>query len=185
MLRLVLIRHGDAYDDTGEQEPGSTLNSRGQEQVEALARRLKNAPPTAVYASPYQRAQETAREVNKSLGLEIKTVEGLKEVGTEEWPKPDTFCDPQVLKDFFKTQEYVERVFREIVGETGEGQVLIFTHGNWIRTLLSKILEGGPEAFVHFQISLASITVLEVDETGFVKILTVSDGAHTFYHEWD
>lgn len=77
LQRLVLVRHGESTgniawrlaDERGherieiaERDADVPLSPLGRDQAAALGRRLAgDEPPTAVYASPYDRAVETAR----------------------------------------------------------------------------------------------------------------------------
>jgi len=180
MTRIFLLRHANAYNENGEQDPESPLIGNGPKQAERLAKRLMNATIEFSFYSPYIRTKQTADAFAKATGLKIVEDDRLKEVGSSDWPSPETFCDPKTLLDFKKTQDIVEDVFLEIVARHKNKTVALFTHGNWIRTLLSRILEGGPEIFTHFVISTASITIVDILDSGFRNIVTVSDGAHDF-----
>jgi len=89
MPTLLLIRHGE--NDFVKQArlpgrlPGIHLNKHGQEQAAALAETLKKLPLRAVYASPLERAVETARPLAQALGLEIQVRAGLLDTDVGEW----------------------------------------------------------------------------------------------------
>ncbi len=89
MPLLMLIRHGENdYSKTGRlagRMPGVHLNERGKQQAEALAKALANAPITAVYSSPLERAMETAEPIAKSHNLEVIPTPGLMEANVGEW----------------------------------------------------------------------------------------------------
>ncbi len=65
--------------------PGIHLNERGRAQRERLAARLVGAPITAIYASPLERARETAAPLAARLGLEVRVEEGLGEIRFGDW----------------------------------------------------------------------------------------------------
>ena len=89
MPLLLLIRHGENdYSKTGRlagRMPGVHLNERGRQQAEALGKALANAPITAVYASPLERAMETAEPIAATHGLKVIPAPGLMEANVGEW----------------------------------------------------------------------------------------------------
>jgi len=100
LTTLYLVRHGEVYNPQGiiyGRLPGFGLSEHGQEQLRAAAEKLRaDGPPTVLYASPMQRAQESAAILNAALGLSIHTDERLIEtsIGSfqgkrfEDLPKP-------------------------------------------------------------------------------------------------
>jgi probable phosphoglycerate mutase len=65
--------------------PGIHLNEHGQEQAAALAESLKKLPIRAIYASPLERAVETAEPLARALGLPIQLRPGLLDTDVGEW----------------------------------------------------------------------------------------------------
>ncbi len=86
---LFLIRHGENdYLKRGRlpgQTPGIHLNERGREQAEALAQSLAGLPIKALYASPLERAVETAQPIARVLKLEIQSRPALMDGDTGAW----------------------------------------------------------------------------------------------------
>ena len=77
-----LVRHGEVENPKGiiyGRLPGFHLSERGQRQARAAATRLENADIGAIWASPLERAQETAAAIAKPHGLEITTDDRLLE----------------------------------------------------------------------------------------------------------
>jgi broad specificity phosphatase PhoE len=77
-----LVRHGEVANPKGiiyGRLPGFHLSERGERQAAAAAEHLKDADVGAIWASPLERAQETARFFADSHGLEIKTDDRLLE----------------------------------------------------------------------------------------------------------
>ena len=80
-----LVRHGEVENPTGViygRLPGYNLSERGRRQAEAAAERLAERPVGAVWASPLERAQETAAAIAARHSLDIVTDERLIESGT-------------------------------------------------------------------------------------------------------
>lgn len=85
MVTIHLIRHGQVENPKGViygRLPGYSLSERGQRQAKAAAEHLREADPGVVWASPLERAQETAQIIAEPHGLEIATDERLTESGT-------------------------------------------------------------------------------------------------------
>jgi probable phosphomutase (TIGR03848 family) len=89
MPTLLLIRHGEndfvKEDRLPGRLPGIHLNERGQAQAAALAESVKSLPVRAVYASPLERAVETASPLALALGLEVQLRPGLLDTDVGEW----------------------------------------------------------------------------------------------------
>ena len=77
-----LVRHGEVENPKGiiyGRLPGFHLSARGRRQAEAAAGRLSGADIGTVWASPMERAQETAQAIAEPHRLEIVTDERLTE----------------------------------------------------------------------------------------------------------
>lgn len=77
-----LVRHGEVENPKGiiyGRLPGFHLSERGQLQAQAVAERLSHREIGAVWASPLERAQETAAPIASRHGLEIVTDDRLLE----------------------------------------------------------------------------------------------------------
>jgi len=77
-----LLRHGEVSNPDGVlygRLPGYHLSANGRLMAEAAADFFAERPVAALFASPLERAQETARPVAERLGLEIVTDERLIE----------------------------------------------------------------------------------------------------------
>lgn len=83
-MRLILIRHGQTESNVKHlldtQYPGAPLDETGLEQAEALVERLADEPIEALYASHLTRAQQTAAPLARARGLEVVTLEDLREI---------------------------------------------------------------------------------------------------------
>ncbi|MHC5794959.1 histidine phosphatase family protein [Lacisediminihabitans sp. FW035] len=77
-----LVRHGEVYNPEGilyGRLPGYHLSELGRRMAAAAAGELAGHPITALYASPLQRAQESAAPWSAKFGLEIVTDDRLIE----------------------------------------------------------------------------------------------------------
>jgi broad specificity phosphatase PhoE len=79
-----LLRHGEVHNPSGilyGRLPGYHLSATGRLMAAAAADFFAERPVAALFASPLERAQETAQPVAERLGLEIVTDERLIESG--------------------------------------------------------------------------------------------------------
>jgi broad specificity phosphatase PhoE len=79
-----LLRHGEVHNPDHVlygRLPGYHLSANGQLMAAAAADFFEGRPVAAVFASPLERAQETAKPVAERLGLTISTDDGLIESG--------------------------------------------------------------------------------------------------------
>ncbi len=80
--RVHVMRHGEVHNPEGilyGRLPGYHLSERGRAQAKAVAEALANNDIVAVFASPLQRAQETATPIAAVHGLAIGTDDDLIE----------------------------------------------------------------------------------------------------------
>ncbi len=77
-----MMRHGEVHNPEGilyGRLPNFHLSATGTRQAATVAEALADHDITAVFASPLQRAQETATPIARSHGLDIITADGLIE----------------------------------------------------------------------------------------------------------
>jgi probable phosphoglycerate mutase len=117
---LLLIRHGD--NDHLKKKilyarlPGVHLNEHGRQQAELLAAALADVPLAAVYASPLERAVETAQPIAAQAGLEVCTDDRLLDTDIGEWQgKP---WKTMTRSPLWKTIQFAPARFRFPGGES-------------------------------------------------------------------
>lgn len=104
MALVLALRHAQAENPGGlayGRLPGFALSREGREAAGHVARLLAPAPVVAVYASPLERARETAEILASPHGLEVIVDERLLEwIGREEW-------QGMVWDELIRTEEYI------------------------------------------------------------------------------
>ena len=82
-MRLIFARHGQSEANVlrimSNRDLPHGLTPLGWEQAAALARRMVDEAPTALYCSPMLRARQTASAVESACGLTALPVEALRE----------------------------------------------------------------------------------------------------------
>jgi probable phosphomutase (TIGR03848 family) len=192
-VRVLLVRHG-AGAHVGRRlagrAPGTTLNDEGRAQAERLAEVLAPLAPAAVYASPLERAHETAAPLARRLGADVRTVEGLTELDFGEWTGADfhAMADDPAWRHFNSYRsgtripggelmlEVQARAVAELLRlrDRHEDETIVaVSHGDTIRAILGHFA-GIPIDLLHrVEISPASITELELAEWG-CRVLCVN-----------
>ena len=96
-MKLWVLRHGEAEPHGTRPDSERALTAHGREEVLRSAAKLIGQPISAIYASPYLRAQETAMLVREALGFE-------PEIRTVEWLTPDN--RPQAVAEQLVSVDY-------------------------------------------------------------------------------
>lgn len=178
---VLLIRHGQT-PTTGKVLPGRTpglhLAKAGEEQAKDVAQRLDGLDLQAIYASPMERAQETAAPSSASNGLEIQLHQGLIECDFGEWTgqnltelnkleewkevqhSPSTFRFP-AGESFVEMQERMLRAVAEIAHKHRGGVVAAFSHADTIKAVVASYLGTGLDHFQKVHVDTASISAVE------------------------
>ena len=97
-MRLWLLRHGEAEPQAAS-DAARELTAHGRKEVQQAAAQLAGRPLTAIVASPYVRAQQTAELVRSELGFTGK-------INTVAWLTPDS--DPRDALKYLDERERAE-----------------------------------------------------------------------------
>lgn len=194
MTTFLLIRHGET-DAVGRSimgwAPGWHLNENGRRQVERLAARLAPLPIRAIYTSPLERAVETAEAIAGAHGLAPVADADFGEFHAGEW-QGVTLTDLEQRDDWrrfssfhsgtrapggeivIETQARMARKIHELAGRHPGETVAIVSHGEPLRAAVAFFLGIPLDLLARFEISPASLSVLELDDRGS-KVLCVND----------
>lgn len=185
MTTFLLIRHAE-YMFGDDALPGRTagvgLSQAGRAQAAALADRLAQLPIRAIYASPLDRAHETAQPLAARLGLAVQVAQSLNEVEFGRWngkTMSDLARDPRWrLWNSFRggtrapdgelLLETQSRIVAEMLRlrERHHGQcIALFSHGDVIRAALAHWLGVHVDLFLRIKIDLASVSIVTVSDT--------------------
>jgi broad specificity phosphatase PhoE len=130
-----LVRHADCYQGIVDiTDPA--LSSLGREQAARLAKRIRRAQPTAVYASPFARAMETAKAIGSQVHVDDRLVE-MKLVVNEDGSM-DLHEPPAGVI------ERMREAIDEMVQRHGGQRVVAVSHGAAIIAYLSDVLRLEP-----------------------------------------
>jgi probable phosphoglycerate mutase len=199
MPTFLLIRHGD-NNTLGKKlagrSPGVHLNEIGMNQAKQLAAELGNTPIKAIYASPLERAQETAKPLAEQLKLEIRTDPTLIEVdfggwqgkslkqlrrtklwktvqhnpGAFQFPGGESFVDAQ--KRIVDGLHALSQEFKD------EELVICVSHSDPIRLAVAHFLGMPLDHLQRLRIAPASITALVIPRDGNIHIDFINQTLH-------
>jgi probable phosphoglycerate mutase len=189
MTLLLLIRHGENdYAKTGKlagRIPGVHLNPHGQTQARVLGEALRNAPLTAIYSSPLERALETAQPIAAARKLRIIQEPDLMDThigkwqgrsckalnSTEAWAvmqrAPSRFRFPGG-ESFLECQARVVSVLERIVRKHDEPQdvVAVVCHSDPIKLAVAHLMGIPLDQFQRLCCDTGSLTALRIHATG-------------------
>jgi probable phosphoglycerate mutase len=177
-MKIYLARHGQSrwQVERGEDDRNSPLTSLGHEQAQRLGSWLGNGSHLdnrshlhiqAVYASPLQRARETAVYTTNALALPLTILEPLTEATflvSEHLPAAERPTDPpppfSPSGSYTAFKNQAQTALERLVDEAEQqgGPILAFAHGGLISTLLR--IAAGNDA-VSFWIYNTSLNLIE------------------------
>jgi probable phosphoglycerate mutase len=175
------VRHGQTAT-TGRilpgRAPGLHLSDDGRRQAEAAAQRIaKLKRVAAVYASPLERARETAMPIARVRGLALRIERGLLELDVGSWtgsrlarlskrPEwttvqryPSGFRFPEG-ESFVEMQARVTAALARMVEHHPGGVVVAVSHADPIKAALAHALGMHLDLFQRLAIAPGSITTI-------------------------
>jgi probable phosphomutase (TIGR03848 family) len=196
LVTVFLIRHGTTARVgkglTGWL-PGHSLDENGRKQADELASRLANAPFTAIYSSPLERACETAAPLARRLGLEVRIREEFGEVRFGDWQGKDfieierdprwspfnsyrSFTRAPGGEMMLQTQARMVRGLLDLVEAHANETVAVFSHADAIKSALMHFLGIPLDFHIRLEILPASVSVIEFfPELPLVKVVNATD----------
>ena len=178
---VLLVRHA-LTPTTGAILPGRAqglhLSDEGRRQADAVARRLATLPKiAAIYASPLERARETAAAIARARGLALRIERGLIELDVGAWTgrslkrvarrpewravqrHPSGFRFPRG-ESFTEMQARIVSALARLV-ERHAGAVLVaVSHADPIKAAVAQALGTPLDLFQRIAIAPASITAI-------------------------
>jgi probable phosphoglycerate mutase len=178
---MLLVRHG-VTPTTGIKLPGRApglhLSDAGRRQAEAAARRIaKLRQVTAVYASPVDRARETAVPIAQALGIALRIERDLAELDVGEWTgislaqarrrkeweiiqaRPSAFRFPGG-ESFMECQTRMTAAIARLVERHRGGTIVAVSHADPIKLFAAHALGTPLDLFQRIVIATAAITVI-------------------------
>ena len=191
---VLLVRHG-LTPTTGVKLPGRApglhLSEEGQRQAEAVAKRVVAVPRVAaVYASPLERARETALPIARAFGIAVRIERELAELDIGEWTglslkqagrkpeweqvqrHPSGFRFPDG-ESFSEMQTRMVSALGRLVARHPGSAVVAVSHADPIKAVVAHALGTPLDLFQRIAIAPASISAIVYRPHG-PSVLTVN-----------
>jgi broad specificity phosphatase PhoE len=167
LCTIYVVRHGESFVNILEQsnlefdanmEVNVDLTPLGIKQVKDLAEKFKDIEFAAIYSSDYLRAKETAKILKLQRNLEVLVTEVIRERQFGSWQgrwhlvkmeiqeKLKELAEEEKMKYKFEDVETEEHMYerfitflREVSVAYPGKNVLVVSHGNFMRTILWKL----------------------------------------------
>ncbi|HEY5156381.1 MAG TPA: histidine phosphatase family protein, partial [Anaerolineales bacterium] len=162
--------------------PNIHINERGRNQAAELDQTLNRLPIKAIYASPLERAVETATPLARSLKLKVQLHPGLVDINVGVWTgrswkvlnrtkngkiiqeTPSQFQFPEG-ESFIQVQERVVAVLDSITAAHKEELVAVVFHADPIKLAVAHYLGLPLDHFQRLVVFTGSVTVLHINGT--------------------
>jgi 2,3-bisphosphoglycerate-dependent phosphoglycerate mutase len=195
-MELLVIRHGLPLrverTDGGAADP--ELSPQGHQQAQQLAAYLTNEQIDAVYASPMNRAHQTAVPLAASKGLDIITEPRVAEwdrdssayVPLEELKATDPAAYRRLMKgemelsvDIDEFQRGVVAAMEEIIAKHKGQTVAVVCHGGVVGTYVDAVIgTGRPFGFV--TVTYTSVNRFRAASSGERSLLSLNEVGHIY-----
>jgi probable phosphomutase (TIGR03848 family) len=194
MARLVLVRHAPTAE-TGKtlygRLPGHPLSAKGVEMAAELAERLVPVKVSAVYASPLERAMQTAEIIARRQRKRVLPHEGLIEVDYGKWAGRSlrslyklkawrtVVTSPSRVRfphgeSLLEAQTRMVRACQDLADQHRNQAVLAVSHGDTIKAALSHYLGQPLDLFNRIAVAPASVTVIDLPDNGAPRVVTIN-----------
>jgi len=166
------------------------LSKDGLNQRKYLTKRLLTANIDIICASELVRAQETAetfvKKTKKNLIINPRLNEfhwtgwyrikyfNMTEKEREKRLKHHEFLDKELDKMQTAARRAMADIFRDFKGK----KIAVFCHGNFIKSVLTGILNADIIGFLSLEIFQSSISKIIVDRDGYIKIVYINSVNH-------
>ena len=184
---IIFVRHGRT-PTTGTKLPGRApnlhLSDEGKSQAEMIAKEIEKssssflgAKVSAVYASPMERTQETAKPIAKTLNLRVRTLQGLNECDFGDWTgrrlrdlsklkswstiqkQPSSFRFPNG-ESFTEMQNRMLKTVGMILERHPEETVVCVSHADPIKAILASAVGPPLDLFQRILVGPCSASVV-------------------------
>ena len=204
---IIFLRHGQAENNTKRILAGRTegipLTKIGIEQAEKIGKYLKPIDISAIYSSPIERANNTAKIVAESNSIDYKLDERLTELDMGKFtrmPYDEIFAkhgnvflkfysnDPIIseynVETFPHVQKRVMDMLDYIIKKHDQQNVILVTHMDPIKSVIAKVMDLKPLSLFELIIANCSLTIIKHhDEKLSLSAINAMD-ADRFSEDW-
>ncbi|MDA2921861.1 histidine phosphatase family protein [Patescibacteria group bacterium AH-259-L07] len=182
--------HVDYLAKTKLNDVDIPLSNIGRKQRAYLNKKLLSLSIDEIYASELARAQQTAEIFAKKINKKIIIDKRLNEINWSRWYKIKYFnmSEENRIKKFkyyHRTDERLNKIqvnarhlIRDIYLQNKGKKIVLFSHGNLIRALITSILDVDIIGFLSMEIYQSSVSKIVIDKGGYIKINYINSICH-------
>ena len=204
---IIFLRHGQAENNTKRILAGRTegipLTKIGIEQAEQIGKYLKPIDISAIYSSPIERANNTAKIVAESNSIDYKLDERLTELDMGKFtrmPYDEIFAkhgnvflkfysdDPIISEHNVETFPHVQKRVMDMLDYTIEKHdqenVILVTHMDPIKSVIAKVIDLKPLSLFELIIANCSLTIIKHHDEKLSLSAINAMNADRFIQDW-
>jgi len=204
---IIFLRHAQAENNAKRILAGRTegvqLTKVGIKQAESIAKYLKPLDISAIYSSPIERASHTAEIVAKNNSLDYELDDRITEIDMGRFTRmnfDDMFAkygniflkfyenDPVIAEHEVETFPHVQRrvldIVNHVVKKHKNENVILVTHMDPIKSMLSTVMDLKPKALFELIIANASLTIIKEQENKFSLSAINAMDVDRYYQTW-
>ncbi len=206
-VKLFLIRHGQTNSNVEGKYQGSLdteLTEFGIKQAYLAKNYLKNVNFKNIYSSPMKRTLRTAQILSEGTNLQIKILEGLKELNFglweglkfeeinaryfhdyQNWLKDPYNNPPTGGESFGSLINRAKKEINNILDENTEGSsIAVITHGGVILALLVDWLQIPPQCWRSLIQRQGAINIVVIDKDfPYISAINYTGHINPYYDE--
>ena len=188
--QIIFLRHGQAKNNTERilsgRTPGVPLTDIGMTQAQQTAELLEHMNISAIYSSPIQRAKHTAEIVGKHNSIDVTIYDRLIELDMGKFtnvPYDEIFTSHgnvfmkfyngeleiahNGVETFADVKKRVVSIVEEVIEKHPDENVVLVTHMDPIKAMLSTIVDLSPTNLFELIIANASLNLFREKDGKF------------------
>ncbi len=138
-IRIYFVRHAEAQTNSNPLFVGGedNLTEIGSQQASLLGKRFIDIPVEAIYSSKILRAQLTAKEIEKVIGVKSTTLEYLKE-------RKGSYSTDKVFNAHESFEELKSRLeeTKKFLENLSQKHVVVVSHAIFIKSMAAYLMLG-------------------------------------------
>ncbi|MBA4448164.1 MAG: histidine phosphatase family protein [Nitrosopumilus sp.] len=190
MGQIIFLRHGQAKNNTERvlsgRTPGVPLTDKGITQAQQTAELLEHMNISAIYSSPIQRAKHTAEIVGEHNSIDVQIDDRLIELDMGKFtgiPYDEIFASHgnvflkfyngeleiahNGVETFADVKKRVTSIVDEIIEKHPDQNVVLVTHMDPIKAMLSNVVDLSPTNLFELIIANASLNLFREKDRKF------------------
>ena len=188
--QIIFLRHGQAKNNTERilsgRTPGVPLTDKGITQAQQTAELLEDMNISAIYSSPIQRAKHTAEIVGEHNSIDVQIDDRLIELDMGKFtgiPYDEIFASHgnvflkfyngeleiahNGVETFADVKKRVTSIVVEIIEKHPDQNVVLVTHMDPIKAMLSNVVDLSPTNLFELIIANASLNLFREKDRKF------------------